>query len=180
MRRRHIAILIGAAALAAAGGAALNTWRMAPRPAADDAVERLLAATFDDPDGRAQPLAQWRGRLLVVNFWATWCPPCVEEMPDLQRVRDEFAGRGVEVIGLGIDGASRIREFRDRLGLRLPLLVAGAGGSQLGRDLGNATGALPFTVLISGQGAVVQRKLGPIKPEELRAWLAAQGIPQTR
>ena len=174
MKRRHLLALAGAAGLAATAGAALNAWRTAPRAAESGAVERLFSATYDDADGRPQALAQWRGRTLVVNFWATWCPPCVDEMPDLQRVRDEFLGRGVEIVGLGIDSPAKIREFRDRLKLTLPLLVAGAGGSQLGRELGNTVGALPFTVLVSRQGAVVQRKLGPIKPAELRAWLAAQ------
>jgi len=168
-------LLVTLAGLGAAGlGAWMSARRLAPGPTADDATARLFAATFPDADGTLQPLAQWRDQLLVVNFWATWCPPCVEEMPDLQRVRDEYLGRGVEVIGLGIDQADRIREFRDRKQLRLPLLVAGAAGAELGRALGNLAGALPYTVLIDRQGRVVQRKLGQIKPAELRLWLDAQ------
>jgi thiol-disulfide isomerase/thioredoxin len=118
-------------------------------------------------------MAQWRGKLLVVNFWATWCAPCVEEMPDLERVRRAYLDRNVEIVGLGIDNAAKIRTFRDELKLTLPLLVAGAGGSELGRLLGNLAGALPYTVLIDPSGRVVQRKLGQIKPAELQQWLDA-------
>jgi peroxiredoxin len=166
------------ALLAGGGAAALGAWlsarRLAPAPVPDAAVEVFFAQTFPDADGTPQPLAQWRGRVLVVNFWATWCPPCVEEMPDLQAVRDEYRGRGVEVVGIGIDNAEKIRAFRDRMNLRLPLLVAGAGGSQMGQALGNLSGALPYTVLIDRDGRVAQRKLGQIKPAELRQWLDAQ------
>jgi thiol-disulfide isomerase/thioredoxin len=177
-RTRTLLALVATAAIAAVAGAVVGWLRIAPQSTAADATA-LFASAFDDADGRRQPIAQWKGRPLVVNFWATWCPPCVEEMPDLQRVRDEYRARGVEVIGVGIDNAVKIREFRDRLGITLPLLVAGAGGTELGRELGNQAGVLPYTVLVAADGKVVQRKIGQVKPAELRAWLdaalAAQG-----
>jgi thiol-disulfide isomerase/thioredoxin len=173
-RRRGWLAVAATAAVALAAGAGVAWWPLRPTPGAAVATTFLFEQSFDDPDGRAQPLSQWRGKVLVVNFWATWCPPCVEEMPDLQRVRDAYAERGVEIIGVGIDSAQKIREFRDRLGIRLPLLVAGAGGSALARELGNAAGALPYTVLVTPAGQVAQRKLGQIKPDELRRWIEAQ------
>lgn len=171
MNRRSLWTLFATGALAAGLGFAVNWWRTKPAPAGAEATAVLFAATFPDADGRPQPLAQWRGRPLLVNFWATWCPPCVEEMPDLQRVRDAYRGRGVEVIGIGIDNAAKIADFRERHRLTLPLLVAGAGGSDLNRTLGNAGGALPFTVLIGADGRVRERHLGQVKPEQLRRWL---------
>jgi thiol-disulfide isomerase/thioredoxin len=131
----------------------------------------LFAYTFNDADGRPQPIDQWRGSYLVVNFWATWCAPCVEEMPDLQKVHREYASRGVAVVGLAIDNASAVRRFRDELKLQLPLLVAGATGSELTRQLGNASGALPYTVLVDRNGSMVQSKLGRLPAAELRSWL---------
>lgn len=179
-RTRALVAVVATAVIAAAAGAGVAWLRIGPHAAA--ATTTLFASAFDDADGRPQPIAQWKGRPLVVNFWATWCPPCVAEMPDLQRVRDEYRARGVEVIGLGIDNAARIREFRDRLGITLPLLVAGAGGTELARELGNQAGVLPYTVLVAADGQVVQRKIGQVKPAELRAWLdaalSAQGSPQ--
>jgi len=79
MNRRQTLILGGSGLAAAALGAGVAWWRLTPQPPADAAVAALFAATFPDADGQPQPLAQWRGKLLVVNFWATWCPPCVEE-----------------------------------------------------------------------------------------------------
>jgi len=172
-RRAGLLLLAATGALAAGVGVAVNWWRTEPGAVPDSATEALFSASFPDPDGRAQPLAQWRGRPLVVNFWATWCPPCVEEMPDLQVVRSAYRDRGVEVIGIGIDNPRKIAEFRDRHGLTLPLLVAGVGGSDLNRALGNTGGALPYTVLIGADGRIRERHLGQVKPEQLRRWLDA-------
>lgn len=174
MTRRQWLLIAATGLGAAALGAWLNTRRLTPAPAADAAAEQFFASSFPDPDGQPQALSQWRGQLLVVNFWATWCAPCVEEMPDLQAVRDAYRARGVEVVGLGIDNADKIRAFRDKLRISFPLLVAGAGGSELGRALGNPGGMLPYTVLIDRDGQVAQRKLGQIKPAELRQWLDAR------
>jgi peroxiredoxin len=172
VRRRWLLAATAGAALALGAGVAL--WRETRRGAAAVESDPLFAATFEDADGVSRPLAQWRGTLLVVNFWATWCAPCVEEMPALNRVRDEYRSRGVEVIGIGIDSTDKIRAFRDRLGIGLPLLVAGAGGSELARALGNVAGVLPYTILVTPSGAIEQRRVGQIQPEQLRSWIDAQ------
>ncbi len=171
MNRRTSLWVLATGALAAGLGVAVNWWRTQPATAGAEATAALFAATFPDAEGRTQPLSQWKGRPLVVNFWATWCPPCVEEMPDLQQARDAYRDRGVEVIGIGIDSAAKIAAFRDRHRLSLPLLVAGVGGSDLNRALGNAGGALPYTVLIDADGRIRERHLGQLKPEQLRGWL---------
>lgn len=142
--------------------------------ASDAATAALFEQTFNDADGRPQPMKQWQGRHLVLNFWATWCAPCVEEMPELQRVQQDYAERGVAVVGLGIDNAAAIRRFRDEQGIALPLLVAGAGGSEVARQFGNLSGALPYTVLIDREGRIVQARLGRIREQELRSWLEAR------
>jgi peroxiredoxin len=159
-----VAVMLGLAA-------ALNRFATS---GADAAAAGLFERTFDDVDGRPQPMKQWQGGLLVVNFWATWCAPCVEEMPELQRIHREFSDRGVAVVGLGIDSPSAIRRFRDEHRLGLPLLVAGAGGSELVRELGNPSGALPYTVLIGRDGRIVEARLGRIREAELRSWLEAR------
>jgi thiol-disulfide isomerase/thioredoxin len=171
MKRRTGLLLFTAGTLAAGLGLAVNWWRSEPAIAADGATADFFGSSFPDADGVLQPLAQWRGRPLVVNFWATWCPPCVEEMPDLQTIRDAYRDQGIEVIGIGIDSAGRIADFRDKYLLTLPLLVAGVGGSELNRALGNSSGALPYTVLIGADGRVRERHLGQVKPDQLRRWL---------
>ena len=133
----------------------------------------LFAQSFNDANGDVQPMTQWQGRLLIVNFWATWCAPCIEEMPDLQKVQAEYAERGVTVVGVAIDNASAVKRFRDEQNVGLPLLVAGAAGSELVRQLGNASGALPYTVLVDRSGSIVRSKLGRLHASELRGWLDA-------
>lgn len=143
-------------------------------------AEAFFAQTFNDLDGQPVEMARWKDRIVVVNFWATWCPPCVEEMPDLQRAHDEYADRGVTVVGLGIDSPAALKRFRDQHGLSLPLFAAGAAGSELGRTLGNPSGALPYTVLVDRKGRIVHSHLGQVQPAQLRRWLDAQAGASTR
>lgn len=169
-------LVVALAALALIAGAAASWWRLTPSAPGADAVEQLFAQRYLNMAGAVQPLSDWRGKWLVVNFWAPWCAPCVEEMPDLQKVRDEFVHRNVEVLGLGIDEPDRIRAFAQQHAIRFPLYATGAAGVALTQTLGNTTRALPYTVLITPSGVVAERKLGQVKPQELRDWLTAQGL----
>jgi peroxiredoxin len=174
MTRRSAAWLIVAVALVALAAGLTLALRHFASGGSGASAEAFFAQTFPDLDGRPDAMERWKGGLVVVNFWATWCPPCVEEMPDLQRVHDDYAGRGVTVVGLGIDAPSALRSFRERHQLTMPLYAAGAAGTEVGKALGNGSGALPYTVLIDRDGRIVQARLGQIKPAELRGWLNAQ------
>lgn len=169
-RRRWLLATAAIGALSAGAGVAWLRYRTAT----PDTTTALFSRIYDDVDGRPQALSQWRGSWIVLNFWATWCAPCVEEMPTLQQIAREYAARGVVVVGVGIDSAGAIRRFREELKLDLPLLVAGAGGSELARELGNPSGALPYTVLISPLGRIEQARLGLVRPVLLRSWLDAR------
>lgn len=166
--RRRLALAATVAAFAAGGGAWLGWRRTAPADA-----EALWSQQFDTPHGGA-PLvaASLRGKPLVVNFWATWCAPCVREMPQLDRFFADFSPRGWQVIGLAIDGPTPVREFLAKLPVRFPIGLAGLSGTELVRTLGNAQGGLPFTVVMDGAGRIVQRKLGETSYEELARWAA--------
>jgi len=167
---------IAAIALVAGLSLALNHFS----PIGGASAEAFFAQTFKDLEGRSDNMSRFQGQFVVVNFWATWCPPCVEEMPDLQRVQDEYATRGVTVVGLGIDSPSALKRFRDEHALSLPLYAAGAAGSELARALGNASGALPYTVLVDRKGRIFRARLGQVEPTELRRWLDAQVGPAAR
>jgi peroxiredoxin len=163
------AILMGGfgAAFAAIGG--WVAWRRyAPAPAGDDAVDLLYGQTLPDAAGQPFALASLRGRTVVLNFWATWCPPCVDEMPELSQLHAEIAARQGTVIGIGIDSASNVREFAEKHRFAYPLLIAGLAGTELARKFGNTAGALPFTVLIDARGRIADRTLGRIKLPVLR------------
>lgn len=178
-RTRAVWVLVVVALAALFAGLWLAIQRYSPN-ASGASAEPFFSQTFKDLDGRSQAMTQWEGQLIVVNFWATWCPPCVEEMPDLQRIHDEYRRQGVAVVGLGIDSPSALRRFRDDHKLALPLYAAGAAGSELGKALGNASGALPYTLLIDRKGRIVRTHLGQIRPAELRRWLDAQLGPRSR
>jgi peroxiredoxin len=170
--RRTLLLAGGVAALAALAGAGVAWQRMRPQPAADDAVALLFAQTLPDAGGRPVALATFAGQPLVVNFWATWCPPCVEEMPELSALHDEWSPRGLRMIGIGIDSAEKIGQFSAKLPVSYPLLVAGLGGTEIGRRFGNQAGLLPYTVLIDRRGHVAQRILGRVDIGRLRAVVA--------
>jgi thiol-disulfide isomerase/thioredoxin len=171
--RRRFALIVGAALVAIGAGIAVSSWRLAPVAPANDAAAQFYAANLKDADGQAIDFKQFAGKHTVVNFWATWCAPCVEEMPEFDRVAKEVAPRQIKFVGIAIDSPSNMREFRQKVQVSYPLAAAGFGGAELAKAFGNATGGLPFTVLLAPNGEVVQRKLGRLKEEELRAWLAA-------
>jgi thiol-disulfide isomerase/thioredoxin len=166
----------GAAASAAAAGAA---WRLlqpsaaAPGPQPDAAAEAFWAMTFTQPDDTLLSMASLRGAPLVLNFWGTWCPPCVKEMPELDRFAREARASGVRVLGVAVDSPTAVRQFLGRQPVAYAIALAGFDGTDLSRRLGNSTGALPFTAVFNRAGAVVQRKLGTTGVDELRAWVSA-------
>jgi peroxiredoxin len=157
----------------AAGFATLGGWvawrRFTPSQGTDDAVALLYAQTLPDHAGQAYDLGQLRGKVVVLNFWATWCPPCIEEMPELAELHREIEARNGTVIGIGIDSAANVREFAEKHRFPYPLVVAGIGGTELARQFGNSIGALPFTAVFDSGGRIVERKLGRIRIDSLRA-----------
>ena len=136
-------------------------------------VQALYAQTLPDVDGAPQALSKWKGKALLVNFWAPWCAPCVEEMPELSALQAEPAGKNVQIIGIGLDTPANIAQFAKKFNIAYPLYVAGVSGTQLSRELGNTVGGLPYTVLIGADGQVRKTYLGILKFDQLRADLAA-------
>jgi len=139
-------------------------------------VEALYAQSLNDATGAPHALSQWKGKALVVNFWAPWCAPCVQEMPELAELATELANesaaRRIHVIGIGIDSPSNIAQFASTLKITYPLYVAGMSGTELARNFGNSAGGLPYTVLIGADGKVKKTYLGRLKFAELKADLA--------
>lgn len=131
------------------------------------AVAELMKLSLPDAAGKEQRLDQWRGKVMVVNFWATWCAPCREEMPEFIRAQKEYGDKGVQFIGIAIDQADKVQQFVGEIGLNYPALVAGMSAMELSKALGNDLMALPFTVVLDRSGSVAHTQLGILKPDKL-------------
>jgi thiol-disulfide isomerase/thioredoxin len=170
-RGRREALILGAAGLAAAAagflvGPALLTSTGGSGEGATQS-DALRSARLTDLAGQTRRLSEWQDRILVCNFWATWCAPCREEIPLLMAARQKYAPQGVEVVGIAIDNAVKVREFSSSFSISYPILLADAVGLDLMRRLGNSAGGLPYTVVADRRGALVHHKLGAFKGTEL-------------
>ena len=175
VRRRLLTA--GVAAGAVLAGAGVAWWRSSATPptgsgsgGADAGLDNLWALHLARPEGGELALGRLRGKPLLINFWATWCPPCLREMPEIDRFHREFGPRGWQVLGLAIDGPTPVREFLARVKIGFPIALAGLGGTELVQQLGNPQGGLPFSVMIGADGRVLQRKLGETHFDELAGW----------
>lgn len=167
MRKFLPAALIGVvAAIALAAGIYVRMESRSGLPT-PDSVSALTKAQFKDLSGQSSSLEHWRGRVLVVNFWASWCPPCREEIPGLARISGQFAANGLQVVGIAVDSVEKARESATELGINYPVLIAGLEVIDLTRHLGNRAGGLPFTVILDRQGKLVRTHLGLISEAEL-------------
>jgi len=126
------------------------------------AATALFAASFPDSAGQTQSLKQWQGKILVVNFWATWCPPCLEEMPELSQLNETYQNRNVAVIGISTDDVAKIRTFAKNSPVSYPLLAGDFEAMNLSERLGNSKGALPYTVIVRPDGTIANSYFGRI------------------
>jgi thiol-disulfide isomerase/thioredoxin len=169
-RRTLIAAGVAAAAAAAGVGGYLLQRRLAPAAAADAPSAELWSLDFETPGPERLAMASLRGKSLVLNFWATWCPPCVREMPALDRFFREHRAKGWQVLGLAADNAEAVRKFLAVTPVAFPIGLTGFAGVELSQRLGNGSGGLPFTVIFGREGQVLQRHTGEINDEQLAAW----------
>jgi thiol-disulfide isomerase/thioredoxin len=173
MNRRQMGIITGMSLAGLAAGLFTASWIYRDGSASEESVAALLANPWSKPDNTLVDTAAWQNRVLVVNFWASWCPPCVEEMPALSDLQDEFASKNVLFVGIGIDTPSNIRQFLETTLVSYPIVMGGLQGSKIGKALGNTQGALPYTVVINAKGKVTNTKLGKINEDELRKHIKA-------
>ncbi|MEY2622705.1 MAG: hypothetical protein RIT26_2525 [Pseudomonadota bacterium] len=168
--RRKAMVLTGATALLS--GLGLSHWMKQRERLSPQAEQSLWGASLELTDGQNLNLSEWRGQALVVNFWATWCPPCVEEMPLLDVFYRQNQSKGWKMLGIGIDQPSQIKRFLDQRPVAYPVALGGLNGMQLGENLGNSSGSLPFTVVLAADGRLMMRKLGKLSANDIEKWAA--------
>jgi thiol-disulfide isomerase/thioredoxin len=174
LNRRHV-LYGGVAAAAAAAGAGAAWWSSrtpasGPGAVSDPVAQAFWSLAFDTPDGASLATASLRGKPLLVNFWATWCPPCVEELPLLNRFYEDNKAGNWQVLGLAVDQPSAVRKWLSAKPLAFPVGMAGFNGTELSKTLGNLTGSLPFSVVFGAGGEILHRKIGKVSPEDLAQW----------
>lgn len=163
--KRNLVYLV-AGSVAVLCGTWLGWTRLQPPPPAP--LQFLWRTELTDLAGKPYSFAPLKGRPLIVNFWATWCGPCKEEMPDFQKLAASELGKNIEIVGIGIDSVANMSAFSDKIGISYTLLAGGPGGLDLLKALGNEVGGLPFTLVFDASGKAVLTRLGRVSYEELR------------
>jgi hypothetical protein len=155
--------LLAAAAVTIVGAGVATAWMHSARdalPPVTGAVPAFWALKWSTPAGAALAMQSFQGRPLLINFWATWCPPCVEELPLINAFFQENQAKGWQVLGLAVDKPAQVQAFLRRAPLAFPVAMAGFDGTELSRSLGNLSGGLPFSLALEAAGGIIQRKMG--------------------
>ena len=169
--RRHL--IWGAGAAAAVAGAGVALWRFEPQSVSASASHPVWQQQFETPSGEGLAMASFQGKPLLLNFWATWCPPCVDELPMIDAFWRENSANSHQVVALAIDQPSAVRRFLTRQPLGFPIGMAGLAGTELAKSLGNAAGGLTFTVFFKADGSIWRQKMGQLSKDDLVQWRVA-------
>ncbi|NBS72899.1 MAG: TlpA family protein disulfide reductase [Betaproteobacteria bacterium] len=163
-------LMAGVALLSALGGYGL--WRLSqPEQLDADTEKKLWSSVFDTPDGSSLSLQDLKGKPLVINFWATWCAPCVEEMPLINAFYQQKKSKSWQVVGLAIDQPSSVKNFLSQYPVEYLVGLAGLEGTELAKNLGNLAGGLPFTVVLNANGSILAKKLGKLNTNDIKNWV---------
>jgi thiol-disulfide isomerase/thioredoxin len=164
--------VVGGLSVAAGLAGALVAWqKFEPHAVMDEAVLNFWMQSFERPEGGTLLMQEFQGKPLLINFWATWCPPCIEELPLIDAFYNRNKSKSLQVIGLAVDQPSMVRRYLTQKPLSFPVGLAGFNGTELGRTLGNAQSVLPFSVIFDAKGRLLAQKAGKLDQADLDAWL---------
>lgn len=171
-RRRRL-LYAGVAAAAGLAGVGLAWRRWSAQPESAGAAAAFWASSFTSPEGANLPMSAFRGKPLLLNFWATWCPPCVDELPLIDAFYKQKSSNRWQVVGIAVDKTDAVQSFLRRTPVSFPIAMAGLPGADLSRSLGNSAGGLPYTVVFGVDGTLRHRKIGRLSSSDLSRWADA-------
>ncbi len=177
MSKTQWAALVVAAAIGLTGGVYF-AWLHGQGDRDGSAIKAVYATTLLDLAAQPQSLSQWKNRVLMVNFWATWCIPCRTEIPALIKIQSLYSAKNVQIVGIALDNPDQVKAFAKSLSINYPVVIGGLESIDLTRAIGNRNGALPFTLILSPGGTVMRSHLGAMTETEMEALIAqVQTIP---
>ena len=178
--RRGLLTLAGIAVVAVSASAGYYLYRHGSGPRGDTPASAPAARTahvigmsrpeFSLPDlsGRRHSIDEWDGRVVALNFWATWCPPCLKEIPQLISLQSEYGDRGLQIIGIALQKPAAVADFAREHGMNYPVLAGEGAVVRVAEDYGNTIGALPYTVVIDRRGRIAYARPGPVTVEKMK------------
>ena len=129
-----------------------------------------------DLDGQLRNIKEWDGKVILLNFWATWCPPCLKEIPDFIELQKTYGDQGFQIIGIAVDDEQAVREYVTEIGMNYPAMVVESEGVGLAKRYGNGIGALPYTVIIKRDGEISNTIMGELSKIRAKELLEEHGI----
>lgn len=158
-------LIISMAALSLIVG--LQTRIFVSEASAEASTQSLPDISMPDTAGKQRNLKEWQGKIMILNFWATWCPPCMKEMPEFQAIQNELGAKGIQFVGIALDDAEPVQEFITKKNITYPILIGPDSGTKLAHDLGNVVNTVPFTVIFDSKGQLIKRQMGTLDREAI-------------
>jgi thiol-disulfide isomerase/thioredoxin len=161
---KQAALIIIAAAVALAAGISV---RRLSAPVMDSRPSTLIDFSLPDVSGVQRNVSEWQGRVLVINFWATWCPPCRKEIPEFVALQEQYGDKGLQFVGIAIEDREPVSDYLNTIKINYPILIGGDKGIALAQQLGNIINAVPFTIVVNQQGQIIHRQPGEFSSEKV-------------
>ncbi|WP_446808071.1 TlpA family protein disulfide reductase [Methylomonas sp. 2BW1-5-20] len=164
MNKKILPIIVCIAIVALGGGLFARQYFVGA-----ETVQPVPQLNFSLPDlaDKPQSVTQWQGKILIINFWATWCPPCLKEIPEFIKLQDEYKDKGLQFVGIAIEDKQPVEDYLKRIKINYPVLIGGEGATMLAQQLGNVINTVPFTVIVNQQGQIVHHQLGELTREKV-------------
>lgn len=165
---KRSAFIACVAVIAFVGGLSVRGLLSSPQEQVkQDNPQKLPEFSLPDLSGKQRNIKEWQGKVLVINFWATWCPPCLKEMPEFEAMQQKYSSKGLQFLGIALDDPEPVKEFITQKKINYPILIGQDQGTKLAYSFGNVVNTVPFTVIVDNKGMIVKRQMGALTKEEL-------------